>query len=112
MALGEQTITRGNVQATLVLLAQLTPVATAATTAAAQTFTIPGLLAGDQISDITLANADVTVLVSIVNSRVTSTGLLSVSFSNSSASPATYPAGLYLIEVNRPSGTPLVGVIQ
>ena len=111
MALGEQTICRGNLQATLVLQATLTPVAVGATTAAEQTFTIPGLLPGDQISDVGL-QAAWTTAVAVTNWRTTSTGLLAVSYYNSTAGSLTPQSGVYLIEVNRPSGTPLVGVIQ
>lgn len=104
-------ITRGNLQGSFVLSVPLTPVAVATVTSAEQTFTVPGILVGDQISNITL-QAAWTVLVDIVNTRVVSNNTLGVSFQNNTAGSLTPPAGTYLIEVNRPSQLPLPSIIQ
>lgn len=112
MPIGPQDICRGNLQATFLLQVTLTPAAVATVTSAEQTFTIPGLLVGDQISGISL-QAAWTVLVDIVNYRVTANNTLGISFQNNTAGSLTPPAGTYLIEVNRPSfQAPLPGVIQ
>lgn len=95
------TINRGNVATTILVSAQLTPAAVAATTSVEQTFTVPGLLPTDQISAIQL-QAAWTVLVDVVNCRVSAANTLAVSFQNSTGGSVTPPAGTYLIEVNRP----------
>lgn len=102
MSLGAQDICRGNLQSSFVLQATLTPTAVATITSAEQTFTVPGLLVGDQISQISL-QASWTVLVDIVNMRCSANNTLAVSFQNNTAGSLTPPAGTYLIEVNRPS---------
>lgn len=111
MSLGPQDICRGNLQSTLLLSATLTPVSVNGTTSAEQTFTVNGLLVGDQISAISL-QAAWTVLVDIVNSRVSANNTLALSFQNTTGGALTPPAGTYLIEVNRPSITPLPATIQ
>lgn len=111
MSLGSQDLCRGNLQSTIVLSVTLTPVAIATITSAEQTFSVPGLLAGDQISGVSL-QAAWTVLVDIVNFRAVSNNTLGISFQNNTAGSLTPPAGTYLIEVNRPSNTPLPTVIQ
>lgn len=111
MSLGQQDICRGNLQSTLVLSVSLTPVAINGTTSAEQTFTIPGLLVGDQISALSL-QAAWTVLVDIVNYRVSANNTLAVSFQNNTGGSLTPPAGTYLLEVNRPSQSSLPNSIQ
>lgn len=111
MSLGPQDICRGNLQMTLVLQATLTPAAVATVTSAEQTFTVPGLLVGDQVSALNL-QAAWTVLVDIVNARVSANNTLALSFQNNTAGSVTPPAGVYLIEINRPSSLPLPAVIQ
>lgn len=111
MSLGVQDICRGNLQSTFLLAVTLTPAATGATTAAEQTFTVAGLLAGDQISGISL-QAPWTSLVDIVSFRVTANNTLGISFANGTAGSLTAPSGTYWIEVNRPSFTPLPPNIQ
>lgn len=111
MSLGQQDICRGNLQSTIVLSVTLTPVSVNATTSAEQTFTVNGLLVGDQISAISL-QAAWTVLVDIVNYRVSANNTLAVSFQNNTGGGLTPPSGTYLIEVNRPSQSPLPASIQ
>lgn len=94
-------ISRGNILYSFIISPTLTPASVNATTAAEQTFTIPGLLAGDQISAISLQGA-VTNLVSIVNARVISNNTLGISFANGTGGGLTPAAGVYLIEINRP----------
>lgn len=112
MSLGPQNVCYGNLQATFLLQVALTPVAVSTISTAEQSFTVPGLLAGDQISGISL-QAAWTGLTDIVNYRVISNNTLGVSFQNTTAGSLTPPAGNYLIEVNRPAlPAPLPGVIQ
>lgn len=112
MSLGPQNVCYGNLAATYLLQATLTPASVATVTSAEQTFTVPGVLAGDQISGISL-QAAWTVLVDIVNYRVVSNNTIGISFQNNTAGPLTPPAGTYLIEVNRPAlPAPQPGVIQ
>lgn len=111
MSLGVQDIARGNVQSTLLLSVSLTPAATGANTTAEQTFTIPGLLLGDQISGINF-QAAWTVNVDIANYRVSANNTIAISFQNNTAGSVTAPSGAYLIEVNRPSFLPLPNAIQ
>ncbi len=95
------TINRGNVLVTIVMSLQLTPVAVTASTSAEQTFTVPGLLPGDQVSAVQFQGAW-TVLVDVVNCRVSGANTLAVSFQNNTGGSLTPPAGTYLLEVNRP----------
>lgn len=109
MPLGPQIITYGNIQSTFLLTLTLTPVATAATTTLEQTFTVPGLLLGDQVSGITPQFA-VTSLVDMVNYRVSANNTLAIAFSNSTGGSLTYPAGSYYVEVNRPVGLVMTAI--
>jgi hypothetical protein len=111
MSVGPQLVTYGNVSATYVLQVALTPAAVAATTSAEQTFTVPGLQTGDQISAINFQGAW-TVLVDIVNYRVIGNNSLGISFQNNTGGSLSPPSGNYLLEVNRPGVSPLVGIIQ
>jgi hypothetical protein len=111
MSLGPQLVTYGNVSATYVLQVSLTPSAVGATTSAEQTFTVPGLLTGDQVSAINFQGAW-TVLVDIVNYRVSGNNTLGISFQNNTGGSLSPPTGTYLLEINRPGVNPLVGVIQ
>src|SRR6185369_16341829 len=104
-------IARGNLQGTYLLSVSLTPAGVATVTSAEQTFTVPGLLVGDQISGINFQGAW-TVLVDVVNFRVVSINTMGLSFQNNTAGTVTPPAGIYLIEVNRPSQLPLPNGIQ
>jgi hypothetical protein len=102
MPVGPTIITRGNIDSTFILTISLTPVATASATTAEQTFTVPGLQLGDQISGIT-AQFAFSSLVDMVNYRVSAANTLSIAFSNSTAGSLTYPSGSFYVEVNRPS---------
>jgi hypothetical protein len=101
----------GNIQSTYLLQVTLTPVLVTTVTAAEQSFTIPGLLIGDQISDVSYLGAW-TVAVSVTNYRVSAANTLSISYYNGTAGSVTPPAGTYLVEVNRPVQLPLGSVIQ
>lgn len=112
MSLGPQNVCYGNLQSTFVLQVALTPASVATVTSIEQTFTVPGLLVGDQVSALSL-QAAWTVLVDVVNMRVSANNTLGVSFQNNTAGPLVPPAGTYLIEVNRPAlPAPLPGIIQ
>jgi len=100
------TINRGNVATTILCSLSLTPASVNATTTAEQTFTVPGLQAGDQVSALEL-QAAWTSATSIVNVRVTANNTLGVSFQNNTGGSLTPPAGTYLLEVNRPESFPL-----
>jgi hypothetical protein len=102
MPLGPQIVTYGNVQSTFVLTVTLTPVATGLGTTTEQSFTVPGLLVGDQISDVSLVSAAFpNTLLTIANTRVSAANTLTVAFTNGTAGNLTYPSGTYYIEVNR-----------
>lgn len=109
--LGEQTIARGNLQGTLLLSVSLTPTSVNGTTSAEQTFTINGLLLGDEIAAVSL-QAAWTSLTSIVNYRVTANNTLGISFQNQTGGALTPPSGTYLISVNRPSQSTQPNSIQ
>lgn len=110
MPLGPQLVTFGNIQSSWVLSISLTPAATNATTSAEQTFTVPGLQVGDQVS--IGINAAVTVLVDIVNVRVSAANTLAITFANGTAGSLTYPSGTYTLEVNRPLAGLSMSAIQ
>jgi len=110
MPLGPQIVTYGNVQSTFLLTISLTPAATAATTTLEQTFTVPGLQVGDQISGISPQFA-LTTQVDIINARVSAANTLALAFSNVTAGSLTYPSGTFYIEVNRPlAGLTMSGI--
>lgn len=112
MGLGPNIVPYGNLSNTFLLQATLTPTAVGATTAAQQTFTVPGLIFGqDQISDVSL-QAAWTVAVTVTNFWVSANNTLAVSYYNGTAGGLTPPAGTYWIEVNRVSPGLLGSVIQ
>jgi hypothetical protein len=98
------TINRGNVLSTVVMNVTITPVSVAATTAVEQTFIVPGLQVGDQVSGLTYVGAW-TSLVSFDNFRVTAANTLGISFTNGTAGPLTPLGGQFLVEINRPETT-------
>jgi hypothetical protein len=100
------TIQRGNVATTVIFSVSLTPASVNAATAAEQTFSVPGLQVGDQISAVTL-NAAWTSLTCIVGFRVTAANTIGISFQNGTAGALSPPSGTYVIEVNRPEFLPL-----
>lgn len=110
MPLGPQIVPYGNLQSTFLLTVTLTPAATAATTTLEQTFTVPGLQVGDQISTISPQFA-LTTQVDIINARVSAANTLALAFSNVTAGSLTYPSGTFYIEVNRPlAGLTMAGI--
>lgn len=110
MSLGPQLLAFGNVQSTFVLKVTLTPAATATVTTLEQTFTVPGLLPGDQISGVSPQFA-ITTQVDIINARVSAANTLALAFSNVTAGSLTYPSGVFYIEVNRPDPSlPMAGI--
>jgi hypothetical protein len=100
MPLGPQIVTFGNIQSSFILTVSLTPAATALTTTAEQTFTVPGLQVGDILS-VTAQFASAS-LVDLSNARVSAANTLAIAFSNTTAGALTYPSGVFAIEVNRP----------
>jgi len=110
MPLGPQIVTYGNIQSTFLLTVSITPAATAATTTLEQTFTVPGLQVGDQISGVSPQFA-ITTQVDIVNARVSAANTLALAFSNVTAGSLTYPSGSFYLEVNRPlAGMTMSGI--
>lgn len=101
MPLGPQIVTYGNLQSTFLLTVTLTPAATGAGVTLEQTFTIPGLQMGDQVSGIT-AQFAYSSLVDMDTYRVSAPNTLAIAFSNGTAGSLTAPAGVYYIEINRP----------
>ena len=101
MAQGPNLVNYGNILSTFVLKTTLTPAAVNATTAAQQTFTVPGLQVGDQVSDVSL-QAAWTVAVAMTNFWVSAANTLAVSYYNGTAGSLTPPAGTYYLEINRP----------
>jgi hypothetical protein len=99
---GPTVLASGNIAATYLLSVSLTPSAVGAGAVATQTFTIPGLLAGDEVSGIELQGGW-TNLTTIANAWVSANNTLSVSFQNTTAGSLTPPAGTYYLEINRPA---------
>lgn len=113
MPLGPQELSFGNLQSTFLLSVVLTPVATVTISTTEQSFTIPGLQVGDQISDISLVSgAFPNTLLTIANARVSAANTLTVAFTNGTAGSLTYPTGTYYIEINRPDPAFVMKVIQ
>jgi hypothetical protein len=110
MPLGPQLVTYGNVQSTWVLTVTLTPIQTGLGTTVEQSFTVPGLAIGDEVS--VVANFAYTSQVTIANARVSAANTLAVAFANTTAGNLTAPTGIYNIEVNRPLQGLAMSVIQ
>lgn len=98
------TLGRGNILYDFLMLVSLTPVAVGGSTAAEQSFTIPGILAGDY-ADINCTVAQ-TAGVGTGNVR-TSVNTLTVEFTNSTAGSLTPTAGLYYVNISRPENQPV-----
>lgn len=92
---------RGNILYSYLVAPSLTPASVAVSTSAEQTFTVQGLVAGDQIACIGAASTQ-TAGVYIANARVPSADRLIIQFGNSAAAAAVPVAGLYNIHINRP----------
>jgi hypothetical protein len=99
------TVNRGNVIATVVMQIALTPAQTAANTTLEQTFTVPGLQAGDQVSGLTYLGA-LTVAVDFVNFRVSAANTLAITFANGTGGALTFPSGNFYLEINRLESLP------
>lgn len=113
MPLGPQILTYGNVPSTFLLTVKLTPVSTATITTAEQSFTVPGLQVGDQVSDLSLiSGAFPNTLLTIANIRISAANTLTIAFTNTTAGPLSYPTGTYYIEINRPDPAFPMTVIQ
>ena len=95
----------GNTREIFMIAPSLTPSALTASTTTSQSFTVRGLLVGDQVA----VNSDAaqTAAVGIANTRVTATDTLQITFSNSGAGTPTPVAGLYDMVVHRPEYLPL-----
>lgn len=111
MPLGPQITTYGNVQSTFVLTLTLTPALVTTITTAEQTFSVPGVQVGDQISGITYQGVW-NVLMDFINYRVISNNNIAITFQNTTAGSLTPPAGVYLVEINRPLAGMSMSVIQ
>lgn len=99
---GPTVLASGNIQATYLMQVSLTPSAVTSASVATQTFTIPGLLVGDEVSGIEL-QANWSNLTTIVNAWVSANNTLSISFQNTTAGSLTPPSGTYYLEINRPA---------
>lgn len=86
----------GNVLAMGVANITISPALVPANTTAEQTFTVPGILAGDVIIDVTKPTAQAGL--GIVGSRVTAANTVGITFSNNTAAGITPTASeTYLI---------------
>lgn len=85
-----QTVT--SVAAGSLVSLSLTPVSVGAATAAKQTFSVPGLVVGDQVA--VLANP-ITNAVAACNAEVSAAGTLRMTFVNPTAGALTPTAGTY-----------------
>jgi hypothetical protein len=100
----QTTVLRGNIYASFLVYPSLTPAAVA-TTQATQTFNISGLVVNDSVN--VSFNGAQTTGVAIANAWVSSNGVLSVQFTNSTGSSATPAAGTYILACDRLEGTTL-----
>ena len=103
---GSSTLARGNLINTIVLQAVLTPVSVAANTTAEQSFTVQGLIAGDQVSNFNFLGAYPNTDVSFVNLRCPANNTLTIAYQNGTGGALTPPAGSYYIEINRLENLP------
>jgi hypothetical protein len=102
---GPSDIPRGNIQLSMMLGLVISPAIVAANTTAEQTFTLQGVQLGDVIS---VTKPTTQAGLGIVNSRVSAANQVAVTFSNNTGAGITPTAGeTYVVELNRPSGTPL-----
>jgi hypothetical protein len=102
---GPSDISRGNIALSMLLGVPLTPSAVSANTTAEQTFTVRGLVAGDEVQ---VSKPTTQAGLGIVNARVSAADTLAITFSNNTGGGITPTAGeTYVVAVNRPTGTPL-----
>ena len=98
------TLGRGNIIYDFLVQVSLTPVAVAGSTAAEQTFTIPGMQATDY-ADMNCTVAQ-TAGIGTGNVRCGVNSLI-VEFTNSTAGSLTPTSGSYIINVTRPENLPI-----
>jgi hypothetical protein len=97
------TVARGNALSTFYISPSITPAQVAASTTAAQTFNVPGLLTTDFIlSGGYVANQ--TVGIFTVEADCLTNGVLTIQFGNCSVSAATPAAGVYELQIVRFEG--------
>lgn len=102
---GPSDLARGNITLQMMLGLTISPAAVGANTTAEQTFNLPGLLIGDQVS---VTKPTTQAGLGIVNSRVTAANTIGIAFSNNTGGGITPTAGeTYVVELNRPSNLPL-----
>ena len=99
--MASETVNRGNILHTILMLVTITPAVVISVAAAEQTFTVAGLQTTDQISGVSV-NGAWTVGATLANARVSAANTLALTFVNPMQTAATPTAGLYSIEVNRP----------
>jgi hypothetical protein len=93
-------IPRGNIALAGVYKITLSPASVANATSAEQTFTVPGLILGDQVS---VSKPTTQAGLGIVNSRVSAANTLAITFLNTTAATITPTASeAYIVELNRP----------
>lgn len=100
---GPTILASGNLSNTFLLTLSLTPAAVNTVTTAEQSFTVQGLLIGDQVSGVTYIGVWPN-LTDMINFRVISNNTLAITFQNGTGGSLTPPAGTYLVEINRPAG--------
>lgn len=109
MSQGPQIVPFGNIQASYILLVTLAPVNTAIGLTVEQSFTVPGLQAGDVVS--VTAQFAISTLMTIENPRVSANNTLTIAFNNPTAGLLAYPTGVFAVEVNRPyPGLPMSSI--
>lgn len=91
----------GNARLLSLVKATLTPASVATITTAEQTFTVPGVKVGDQVS-ITPPGHQAGVVAA--TARVTAENTVGITFVNPTAGSVTPTAGDYLFTVVRPDG--------
>jgi hypothetical protein len=102
---GPADIARGNISLAMILGVALSPASVGANTTAEQTFTVNGLVVGDQVA---VTKPTTQAGIGIVNSRVSAANTLAITFSNNTGGGIVPTAAeVYVIEVNRPSNLPL-----
>ena len=106
---GPSDLARGNIANQFLLGVAFTPSAVGANTTAEQTFTVQGLIVGDEVQ---ATKPTVQAGLGIVNVRVSAANTLAITFSNNTGGGITPTAGeTYVVAVNRPSNLPLPSAI-
>lgn len=95
-------IIAGNTFSISLIELSLTPASVATITAPAQTFTVPGVIAGDSVS---VCPPGQTAGVTIGSVRVSAADTVSIQFVNPTAGSLTPTAGIHLFTVIRKEGT-------